>query len=53
MQLIGNDIVEPALGRSIHEKDYYRMPKIMGVDVARQGDDASVICKRQGLACYN
>lgn len=53
MQLIGNDIVEPALGRSIHEKDYYRMPKIMGVDVARQGDDSSVICKRQGLACHN
>jgi len=52
MQLIPNDIVEVALGKSMHERDYYRMPRIMGVDVARQGDDSSCITKRQGMACF-
>jgi hypothetical protein len=34
----------------LHSHHY--APKVMGVDVARYGDDQSVICKRQGLACF-
>ena len=35
--------------RAIHPHDYNFAPTILGVDVARMGDDASVICCRQGL----
>jgi hypothetical protein len=53
MQLIPSDLVEGAYGRHVIETDYNRQPKIMGIDIARQGDAMSVICKRQGLACLN
>ena len=49
MQLIPMDIIEAALGRSIHISNYDKSPKIIGVDIARHGDDQSVIYKRQGL----
>lgn len=46
LQFIGHDLVEEAMGRepvpSIHD------PMIFGVDVARFGDDASVIARRRG-----
>lgn len=50
MQLIPEDVVDRALGKVIPPGDFYHMPKIVGVDVARYGDDQSVICKRQGQA---
>jgi hypothetical protein len=49
MQFIGSDLVEAAAARSV--ADLPRVvdePLIMGVDVARFGDDASVIRFRQG-----
>lgn len=50
--LISIDDVRAAAGRHYEEKDYAFAPRIMGVDVARFGDDASVIFKRQGLAAF-
>lgn len=39
------DLVEGALGRDVAAKEVY---PVMGVDVARFGDDTSTICLRQG-----
>lgn len=47
--LISIDDVRAAAARHYAGKDYDFAPRIMGVDVARFGDDASVIFKRQGL----
>lgn len=41
-------LVEAAMGKHIDKKDYARAGKVIGVDVARFGDDRSVIQKRQG-----
>ena len=49
-QLIPLDLVEAAAARSVHEKDYGQAPKLLGVDVARYGDDFSALIRRQGLA---
>lgn len=38
-------------GRLLRRSDYELSPKVMGVDVARFGDDRSVIMVRQGLYC--
>jgi hypothetical protein len=49
MQLIPSDLVEAAVSRSLAELPRTAAdPLIMGVDVARFGDDASVIRFRQG-----
>ena len=52
-QLISLDDVETASKRiiKIGECDY--APKIIGVDIARFGDDSSVIQKRQGFHCFD
>ncbi len=44
--------VEAATKRHAVEGDFALAPKIIGVDVARQGDDRSVIFKRQGIASF-
>ena len=49
--LITIDLVSKAASRVLSENDVRLAPKIIGVDVARFGDDRSVICKRQGLWC--
>ena len=41
-----------AQGRTIHESEYAYAPKVMGVDVARYGDDRSVIFARQGNVAF-
>jgi len=51
-QFIGNDLVESAAGKIIHPNQYINRTKILGVDIARFGDDQTVIVKRQGLACF-
>jgi hypothetical protein len=51
-QYIGDELVEKALGKQIHISNYYNRPKILGVDIARFGDDRTVFIKRQGLAMY-
>lgn len=47
-QLISEQVCEDARVRVIPKRIYERYPIILGVDVARYGDDRSVIIKRQG-----
>jgi hypothetical protein len=48
-QFIPNDIVENAMGLSYNDDIYRHDAKVMGVDIAGDGDDQTVIYKRQGL----
>jgi hypothetical protein len=50
--LITIELVSQACQRVVKESDVIGLPKILGVDVARFGDDRSVIIKRQGLAAF-
>ncbi len=47
--LITIDVANRAKGKHLTEDKYRGAPRIIGVDVARYGDDRSVIQKRQGL----
>ena len=47
--LIGSDECAEATRRAWRAEDIAELPRILGVDVARFGDDASVIYPRQGL----
>jgi len=47
--LLGPDHINAACARSYRQHDIDASPRILGVDVARQGDDASVMWPRQGL----
>lgn len=49
MQFIPRALVDEAASKPIPHVDYTRMVAILGVDVARFGDDASVIWTRFGL----
>jgi hypothetical protein len=44
--------VEAAMNRHYRPEQYNFAAKILGVDVARMGDDRSVIAPRQGLVCF-
>ncbi len=48
-QLIGYATTETAASRHIKMEDVAGSAKILGIDVARYGDDLSVLMKRQGL----
>jgi len=50
--LMGPDDVEAAMSRSLEEDHYAWAQKRLGVDVARFGDDRSVIFPRQGLMAF-
>lgn len=50
--LITIDVVAAAVKRVVTERDLAGLPRILGVDVARFGDDRSVIQKRQGFAAF-
>jgi hypothetical protein len=50
--LIGPDDVSDAMRRSYQSGDIAHAPRILGVDVARFGDDSSVIYPRQGLVAF-
>ncbi len=50
--LITIDEVVDSVKRVIRKEDIRMSAKVMGVDVARFGDDSSVILKRQGLLMY-
>ncbi len=50
--LIGPDECAEATTRAYGAGDIARAPRILGVDVARFGDDASVIFPRQGLLAF-
>lgn len=47
-QLIGSALVEEASTRVTNEGQNAGLPRIMGIDIARQGEDKSVIMMRQG-----
>jgi hypothetical protein len=47
-QLISHDIVTNARNAKLREDEYQFQTLIIGVDVAREGTDESVICVRQG-----
>ena len=50
--LLGPDDMSAAMARILRDDAYNFAPKILGVDVARQGDDRTVIAPRQGLAAF-
>ena len=50
--LIPIDLVAKASAKRYSEGDVAGSPRIIAVDVARFGDDRSVIIRRQGLAAY-
>ena len=50
--LITIDAVVRAAGKFLEPTAYHKAPRVIGVDVARYGDDRSVIFKRQGLAAF-
>ncbi len=50
--LLGPDDVGPALTRELREDQFSFAPRILGCDIARFGDDRTVIFPRQGLASY-
>jgi hypothetical protein len=51
--LVGPDQVNQALGRNAPEDAYSHAPKILGVDVARQGGDRTVLFPRQGIVAHS
>lgn len=50
--LISLDELNAAVGRHLHQHAYDWAPRILGGDVARFGDDLSVLYPRQGLAYF-
>lgn len=50
--LLGPDDVERAFNMTYPKDAYWGLPKILGVDVARQGDDATIIAPRQGVVGF-
>ena len=51
-QLITGDEVKAAMERSYEPEVYRDQARIMAADIARQGDDFSVIARRQGLQVW-
>lgn len=51
--LLTADQVEDSFARQLHEVDYEYAQKRIGVDVARFGDDSTIIYPRQGLRAFN
>lgn len=52
-QLISLSDIEIAAKRIYTDKDVLDMPRVMGIDPARFGDDRSVIVRRCGLQAYD
>ncbi len=50
--LLGPDDIERAFARTYRIDAYGDRPRILGVDVARQGDDATIIAPRQGIVAF-
>ena len=50
--LIGPDEVRAAMKRYYREHEIGQAPRILAADVARFGDDSSVIAKRQGIQAF-
>ncbi len=50
--LLSIDLVSAACQREYLQRDIDHAPMILGVDVARYGDDRSVLLRRQGLCAF-
>lgn len=50
--LIGPDEIQESVGRAYQEPDYGHAARVLGIDVARFGDDSSIIFPRQGLVAF-
>jgi phage terminase large subunit len=50
--LISADTVSEAAQRKVGPREFEQDPKVLGVDVARFGDDETVIALRQGAVAY-
>jgi len=51
-KLLGPGDVDDAVRRTIKPSEFMSEPKVIGVDVARFGDDENVILRRQGRAVW-
>jgi len=47
-QFIPTDTVDEAMNRVLKPSEYHHFPRVLGCDVARFGDDSSIIVDRQG-----
>lgn len=50
--LMGHDDVMEAMSRKLNKDDYMYSQKRLGIDVARFGDDSTIIFPRQGLQAH-
>ena len=50
--LIGPEELQESVSRRYREPDFDSHPRVLGVDVARYGDDSSIIFPRQGLQAF-
>ena len=50
--LIGPDEIKTAINRRYRESELVLQPRVLGIDVARFGDDSSIIFPRQGLQAF-
>lgn len=50
--LLGHDEVMEAMNRKLNKDDYINSQRRLGVDVARFGDDSTIIFPRQGLQAH-
>ena len=51
-QFIPTDIVESAMGKVYHPSTYIGMKRSLSIDIARYGDDTTVMGRKQGLVVY-
>jgi len=51
-QLIPQDLVRSAMGKKLDKTKFLHAPRVLGVDVAWEGDDRSAIFMRQGLMSW-
>jgi hypothetical protein len=52
-QLISGTLVNEAVSRTYTPEDVKHSARIMAADIARQGDDSTVITRRQGFQCWD
>lgn len=52
-QLFSGDMVDAAMALDYPAESYKDSARIMACDIARQGDDRSVICRRQGIQTWD
>jgi phage terminase large subunit len=50
--LLGPDDIDASVARVYKERDIANAPVVIGGDVARQGDDASALARRQGRVAF-